>query len=395
MSDASILKAALFTPGPRFLWGLPLRIIGSPGTAKSDIITQVATKAGLHVVVVLASLRDPTDFLGMPVVRDGAVTYAPPDWVSEVSEHKNSAVFFDEINTCSPATQAALLRVVLDRVVGNVRLPATVRILAAQNSVDESAGGYDLAMPLANRFGTLTDWTGPNAEEWSEWLVGDSSNDNPNFEIGDVEAEQSRVLSEWSLEYARATGVISAFIKARPALLHSQPQANTPQASLPWPSRRTWAMATRAVAASRIHHLAESESDRYIGSFVGSAATVELQKFIADLDLPDPAELLDGKISFKYKKERLDRTMAILAACSSLVLPKQATRRMERSVVLWSILHSIMKDAADVVWPTVKLLCARGVELERDGKKVNKDADAVLTRFHPMLKATGFIPDVK
>jgi hypothetical protein len=391
MSDATILKAALFTPGPRGLWGQPMRIVGGPGTAKTDIITQVATLAGLRVVVVLASLRDPTDFLGMPVVREGRVSYAPPDWVLEVTENPNAVVFFDEINLCAPSTQAALLRVVLDRVVGNHSLPPTVRILAAQNGVDEAAGGYDLAMPLANRFGTLTDWTGPGVEDWSAWLVGQSSGSVLYGKVSDSIAEQERVMAAWPLDYAKATGVISAFIRRKPSLLHAQPQAGSPQASLPWPSRRTWAMATRALAASKIHNLTEAETDRYVGSFVGQAAMVELQSFITNLDLPDPEELLDGIVSLKHNKSRLDRTMAALSACASLVLPKDAHKRSERAAMLWKIVRDVMKDASDIVWPTVKLLCSRDANLARVGEVINKDADVVLTKFQPMLKEANLL----
>lgn len=392
MSDATILKASLFTPGPRRLWGQPMRIVGQPGTAKTDIITQVATAAGLRVVVVLASLRDPTDFLGMPVVRDGRVSYAPPDWVLEVTENPLAVVFFDEINLCAPTTQASLLRVVLDRVVGNHRLPSTVRILAAQNGVDEAAGGYDLAAPLANRFGTLVDWSGPGVEDWSAWLVGASSEGAADLQASDAVAEQERVMAAWPLEYARATGTISSFIRRKPSLLHAQPQAGSPQASLPWPSRRTWAMATRALAASRIHGLAEAETDRYVGSFVGQAAMVELASYVTNLDLPDPAELLDGVVSLRHNKARLDRTMAALSACASLVIPKTAHRRSERAAMLWKIVRDVMKDASDVVWPTVKMLGARGADLTRDGKTINKDADVVLTKFQPMLREANLLP---
>lgn len=389
MSDTNILRAALFTPGPRGLWGQPIRIVGSPGTAKTDIVTQVAAQAGLHVVVVLASLRDPTDFLGLPVVRDGQVSYAPPDWVHEVSAHPSSAVFFDEINTCSPATQAALLRVVLDRIVGNFKLPPTVRILAAQNGVDEAAGGYDLAMPLANRFGTLVDWGGPDVEEWSAWLVGSGSQGTVSRAVADVEAEQSRVMKAWPVEYARASGIVSTFVRRKPSLLHSQPAAGSPQASLPWPSRRTWAMATRALAASRIHSLSEAETDRYVGSFVGLTAVVELRSFLTNLDLPDPAELLDGVVSFSYNKNRLDRTMAVLSACAGLVIPTEAVKRVARATALWKIVRKVMDQAADITWPTVKLVCAKEVGLVLPN---NKDVDAVLTRFHPMLNEAGLLP---
>lgn len=389
MSDTNILRAALFTPGPNGLWGQPIRIIGSPGTAKTDMVTQVSSQAGLHVVVVLASLRDPTDFLGLPIVNDGRVSYAPPDWAYEVSEYPCSAVFFDEINTCSPATQAALLRVVLDRVVGNFRLPSTVRIIAAQNAVDEAAGGYDLAMPLANRFGTLADWGGPDVEEWSTWLLGSSSQGTVSGPVADVAAEQSRVMKVWPLEYARASGIVSTFVRRKPSLLHSQPAAGSPQASLPWPSRRTWSMATRALAASRIHALSEAETDRYVGSFVGQAAVVELRSFLTNLDLPDPADLLDGIVSFRYDKRRLDRTMAVLSACAGLVIPAEAVKRDERARSLWKIVRQLMDQAADIMWPTVKLLCSRSAGLVISG---NKDVDSVLTKFHPMLKEAGILP---
>jgi len=369
-----------------------MRIVGGPGTAKTDIITQVATLAGLHVVVVLASLRDPTDFLGMPVVRDGRVNYAPPDWVLEATENPCAVVFFDEINTCSPATQAALLRVVLDRVVGGHRLPPTVRILAAQNGVDEAAGGYDLAMPLANRFGTLTDWTGPGVDDWSAWLVGQSSGSDLDGIVSNAVAVQERVMAAWPLDYAKATGTISAFIRRKPSLLHAQPQAGSAQASLPWPSRRTWAMAARALAASKIHALTEAETDRYVGSFVGQAAMVELASFIVNLDLPDPEELLDGLVALKHHRSRLDRTMAALSACASLVLPKNARRRGERAAALWKIVRDVMKDAPDIVWPTVRLICSRDADLAREGKTTNKDADVVLTKFHPMLREACLLP---
>lgn len=394
MSDTNILKAAFFTPGPRGIWGLPLRIIGKPGTAKTDLVTQSAAEVGLPTKVVIASLRDPTDFLGFPVVAgNGSVRYAPPDWALEVSALKRAVVFFDEINTCSPATQAALLRVVLDRVVGEYALPPTVRIVAAQNGVDDAAGGYDLAAPLANRFGTLSDWSGPDADAWTTWLVGSGS-----FGVEtttSAEQLEDRVSLWWPEAYSHATGIVSAFIRSRPSLLHSQPASGSPQASLSWPSHRTWAMATRALAASKLHGLTEDEADRYVGSFVGTSALSELCTFIANVDLPDPALLLDGKIRWKHDKNRLDRTVAVLSACASLVLPKAAQRRAERSVILWDMLAEVAKKSADVAWPTVRQLCRQGDELLRDGKKLHGSAKEILERFQPMLVSAGILSNLQ
>jgi len=371
-----------------------MRIVGDPGTAKTDIVSQVATRAGFGVKVVLASLRDPTDFLGLPVARgDGSMGYAPPDWVVEVARHPYTVVFFDEINTCSPATQAALLRVVLDRVVGDFALPPTVRILAAQNGVDDSAGGYDLAVPLANRFGTLADWKGPPVDEWTSWLVGAGTLSAEVRSASDPEAEQDRVSAAWHAEYARAAGTVGAFVSSKPSMLHARPPSGSPQASMPWPSRRTWSMATRALAASKIYSLTDNEADRYVGSFVGDAAVVELRSFTASLDLPNPADLLDGRVDFKPDNKRMDRTMAVLSSCAAVVVPKDATRRIERAAVLWSIVRRVALDCkmADVAWPTVRLICSKELGLERAGGKVNRDADAVLSRFHPLLEKAGML----
>lgn len=370
---------------------MPMRIVGSPGTAKSDLMAEVAAGAGLHFKVVIASLRDPTDFLGVPVLMgDGSVSYTLPDWATELERDPQSVLFLDEINTCSPATQAALLRVVLDRVVGGRQLPTTVRIMAAQNSVEEAAGGYDLSMPLANRFGTLADWKAPDVEAWSSWLLGVGAG---KIAPSDPEAEQRRVMARWPEAYARAAGEVSTFVRRKPALLHAQPAVGTPQASLAWPSRRTWAMATRALAASRLHGLTADDEDRYVGSFVGQAAVVELRSFLVNLDLPDPTDLLDGRVEFKHEATRLDRTVAVLSSCVSLVLPKDAPRRVEWGIVLWSLLRGMMGETADVVWPAVRILCARGVDLLRlgQGGAVIKDAEAVLNRFYPMLAAAGFL----
>jgi hypothetical protein len=391
--DTRILHAALFTPGPKHLWGLPMRIIGGPGTAKSDLITQVAKAAGLHIEVVIASLRDPTDFLGLPIPGKGnTVTYAPPDWAVAAAEAQHAVVFLDEISCTAPATQAALLRVVLDRVCGGFQLPDTVRIIAAQNSVEDAAGGYDLAMPLANRFGTISDWHAPDERAWGAWLLG-AGNGDETVSTTTPQAEQERVLALWPSQYAQAAGIISTFISRHPSLLHVQPAAGSPQASLPWPSRRTWTMATRALAASVIHSLDESETDRYVGSFVGTAAMTELRTWLANMDLPDPGAVLDGEVEFEHDRDRLDRTITVFSSCAALVSPKTAAKRESRAAALWGLLNKHM-DQADVCYPAVRALCNRETLLVRIGGKLNKDAEAVLQRFRPLFQAAGIMPKV-
>jgi hypothetical protein len=386
--DTQIVHAALFTVGSKHHWGLPLRIIGAPGTAKSALIERVAQAAGLEVEVVIASLRDPTDFLGLPVPRpDGSVGYAPPAWALRAAAAKHAVVFLDEVNCAPPAVQAALLRVVLDRVVGDFVLPDTVRILAAQNSVDDAAGGYDLAAPLANRFGTLPDWTGPSCQDWCSWLL-QAGNGNEVEVATTAEAEEKRVLKLWPAAYAKASGIITSFLRRKPSLLHAQPASGSPEASLAWPSRRSWEMATRALAASEIHHLDEADTDRYVGAFVGPAAIRELRSWLVNVDLPDPERLLDGEIEWKHDPDRLDRTMVVCSACAALVAPQSAVKRMARAEALWHMLVPLM-EVADVIFPAVKTLASNEVRLVRGPKGMLKDAEKVLAKYLPIFQAAG------
>ena len=103
-------------------------------------------------------------------------------------------------------------------------------------------------------------------------------------------------------------------------------------------------MATRALAASEIHHLDESESDRYVGSFVGPAAIRELRSWMVNVDLPDPAELLDGKIEWQHDPDRLDRTMVVCSSCAALVAPHSAEKRMPRAEAAWKLIHKGMAE---------------------------------------------------
>ena len=78
--------------------------------------------------------------------------------------------------------QAALLRVVLERVVGDLELPADVAVVAAANPPEQAADGWDLSAPLANRFCHL------------EWIA-----DAPGFAQGrDQRVGRNRSWPRWS-----------------------------------------------------------------------------------------------------------------------------------------------------------------------------------------------------
>ena len=47
---------------------VPLFLLGSPGIGKTSLVTDFCRRMSMHLEVVIASLREPTDFAGLPVV---------------------------------------------------------------------------------------------------------------------------------------------------------------------------------------------------------------------------------------------------------------------------------------------------------------------------------------
>ena len=378
-SQDKIMHAALFTPNNRNGMGLNLLFEGAPGTAKSARLARTAYRAGLHFIVIIPSLRDPTDLGGMPTIIDGCMALATPLFAQEAAAHQRAIIFVDEANTAPPAVQEAMLRMFNEGVVGEFQLPKTVRFVAAQNSVEEAAGGWDTAAPMANRFGHLP-WDGGTADDWSNWLLSDGGAEDEAF--GDAAAEEARVWAAWPIAWASARGVVSGFISKRPDLLHVQPDVGSPAASKAWPSRRTWEMATRALAGAEIHGLDDIERIAFVEAFIGKGAAAELLAYLLDADLPSPADVLDGKVQLTVEPRRLDRTVAILNACAALVSPEKADKRLPRADALWAIIADVCTTAADLAVPAARAMLS--------AKLYRPSARSAMLQLEPVLRKAGY-----
>jgi MoxR-like ATPase len=358
-----LIHAALFTPLSEERWGLPLLLWGAPGVAKTATVRAVARALGWHCEVLSPGERGEGAFGVTPVPdksKSGTVLrYPPPEWVEALRREdgvEEGLVFLDELNTAPPALQPALLGAIQERRVGGHTLGPRVRVLGAANPVSQAAGGWDLAAPVANRLGHI-DWPAPDAVEWGEWLIGGATAEAAR----DPHLEEEMVRAAWPTAWALASGQVSAFLHRRPELLHKMPQDGDPAQSRAWPSPRTWEYATRALAGARIHTLDDAETEELVAAFIGTAPAGELMVWLAEQALPDPAKLLDGEAEWAPDFERLDRTEAVLGACTALVVPQGAARRVERAGALWGLLATVSKEAKDVTVPAATALAKAGL----------------------------------
>src|SRR5262245_48759500 len=134
------LALAVAARVPTLLWG-------GPGIGKTSAVREMAASAAWPCEIVIASIREPSDFAGLPVIgnEDGSVHMAPPRWAQRLASEGKGLLFLDEVSTAPPAVQAALLRVVLERTVGDLALPDAVAVVAAANPPEQAADGWDLA----------------------------------------------------------------------------------------------------------------------------------------------------------------------------------------------------------------------------------------------------------
>jgi hypothetical protein len=322
---ARALAIAVRAKKPVLLWG-------GPGTGKSAVIRALGASINLPVVTVIASLREPADFAGLPVVAaDGSIRLAEPSWAKTLIAYGRGILFLDEITTAPPAVQAALLRVVLERVVGDVALPDAVSVVAAANPPEIAAGGWDLTPPLANRFCHL-DWSVDVARYlealtsgWPEPAAAESPPTDPGAGI-------------------RVRSVLAGFLRSRPTLLYALPQdiASTGRA---WPSPRSWDMAAALWAEAESAEADDETVLTLIAGCVGPGAARELLTWRREADLPDPEAILADPTSFRLP-ERADRQFAILSAVAAAVQTNPTKERWETAFEL--IQQVVGAGSADV-----------------------------------------------
>lgn len=258
---------------------VPVILWGPPGQGKTSVIKALATKADRHLEIILASIREPQDFAGLPSIVNGKMTLVAPDWAQRLADTNSGILFTDEVNTAPPSVQAALLRVCLDKVAGDCELGLDTSVIAAANPPEQAADGWDLAPPLANRFCHL-DWSLP-----LEVVRMGLSGQWPTYDFQKPEA--ARLASELLNEKLKVSG----FLTSRPDLVTALPNSNADQGRA-FPTPRSWESAAMLSAFVSATGLSEGVRRLVLKGSVGVAAAAEFITYRNNIDLPDPEKVL-------------------------------------------------------------------------------------------------------
>jgi len=346
---------------------IPVLLWGPPGTGKSSAVRQLGQVLGLPVETVIASIREPTDFAGLPVVGEGGVHFAPPSWAVRLAQAGNGILFLDELTTAPPAVQAALLRVVLERVVGDLELPPEVAVVAAANPPSQAAGGWDLSLPLTNRFVHLH-WS-VNATHWAN-----------GFASGWQVPVDLKLPAGWKAELPVAREVVAAFIRRRPSLLLRPPgdERNREVEELAWPSPRSWELAATALAAVQAVNASKAVCEHLVFGAVGEGAGREFLKALEEGKLRDVEQALRDPRRFRVP-DRSDILHAFLEAlCDRVIADLSGKESQHLWKTAWAILARVARlRSADAVAPFALRLAAAG----EGTHELGPEAEALLRRL--------------
>ncbi|MBN2629987.1 MAG: AAA family ATPase [Rhodobacteraceae bacterium] len=138
---------------------------GRPGIGKTEIVQQLAARAGAMLFDLRLTTIEPQDLRGLPYYDHDAkrtVWYRPEDLPDDPA--RPSVLFLDELTAAPPSLQPTVYGLLQERRIGRHLLPDTCFVVAAGNGPEDGAIAYEMGTALSDRLihlslqATATDW---------------------------------------------------------------------------------------------------------------------------------------------------------------------------------------------------------------------------------------------
>jgi hypothetical protein len=351
--------------------GVPIVLWGEPGTAKSASVESASRALSRLCETVIASLREPADFAGLPFITPEGVRLAAPAWAKRLAAAQAGVLFLDEANLATLATEGAMMRVVNDGVVGDERLGSHVSIVMACNPSECSAGGREMSVPFANRAGHI-DWQ-PAVDDWLTGMLG-------NF----PEVEARTAPEGWEGRIPEFQALVASYIRANPTALHALPAEG--EAVRGWPSRRSWTNTARvlACAASLGYGVRSAVAARVVAALVGEGASTGFVTFVQEADLVDPETALANPTTVALPS-RGDQIAAVLDAVVAVALAK-GKRTPEERAARFTAAGVVLGRVVDAGHADLALTAANALVR---GKEAAWAWPPAFAKILPIFKAAG------
>lgn len=145
---------------------LSLLLLSPPGVGKSASVAQIARQAGLECRSLLGTQIAPEDVSGIPRIVGERSVFCPPR-VLLPERPEPFCLFLDELPAAAPDIQKAFYSLLLERRLGEHRLPPGTWVVAAGNRAEDRALVRTVSSALINRVIVLH--VRVDVREWLIW----------------------------------------------------------------------------------------------------------------------------------------------------------------------------------------------------------------------------------
>lgn len=185
-------------------WFLPMALrehenvmlVGAPGTGKTQICGQMASKSGFDTIFMHPVVAEPTDFKGFPFPykKEGVAKFLPYAALAQmVQAKKPMAVVIDDIGQSQSSNQAALQQLIEQRSVdGQIISPFVSFLLCTNSRSDKGAGVSHILSTIMGRATIIK--LDVDAGDWINWAV---VNNMPASLVSYIKLRPTMLFSEF------------------------------------------------------------------------------------------------------------------------------------------------------------------------------------------------------
>ena len=336
---------------------------GPPGVAKSQEALTWCPMMGREGHLLIGSTHAPEDFSGLPIVDMIADSFrcVAPDWAKSLQK-PNQVLILDELTTVPPSVRAAMLSLLTERRLGNLKIADDALIIAMCNPSHMAPNASPLEKSMANRFAHFT-WEFP-VVTWEEGMCEGTD----VFRSGPI----PMLPADWQRHKAANGTAIVEYCRNNSL---ERLQVPTADDVVSYPTPRTWHKLRNALAAADSVNAPAKFRSEICAAFVGKATGSTFLKYLAARDLIDVELCLDNPSLFKHSKARCDLTVAMLTSAVSAVKSRFTEKRFAQAIKLFCV--NVGSETADLVFCHLKHLMA----LRPAGFEINGEALQDLAAF--------------